>query len=252
MTKMYLFSYLCFSINILVTLSIATIAFLIMFYGRRVIRNLSKFQSIISNIININQLLSMYVGGISSNFKVKMAYNLLNFIFIVFILSEGYKFEEYLFAKYVKLDFSQINIIQMNGILDVYLKDNNLAACIKILDYYRSYIKVEEIIQLIIDNFYEDEIINILTKEFKKEDEDLLYLSCLFQMNNKYIKIYEDKYSNSVPVIKLNQVKTFDSKHCYRDLLIKLNERENFDDFISLNKDLFEEDDTVEYIETLL
>lgn len=92
------------------------------------------------------------------------------------------------------------------------------------------------------------EVTQLLTEDFSRKEEDLLYVKTLLAGDKHcYIELYESKYGD-FPLIKLDDNVT---ANC-REMLVQCNERDNFLDFLTMNKDKFKEENVRRYIETLL
>lgn len=208
----------------------------------------------------------------NSLFELPMAifnsfiYNRQNFLqvaiqrtFINFVLTKDVfssKYEKYIFEKFL-IKGEMMKFTDFHKVIKDYIDEKDIDSVKNTMKYFSKLKHYKDIIfnslNTLLNNtdiVFNDEIIDILIESLNRKDIDRLYLICLFNSSNStlfYVDYYERVYPDYLPILKIDD-KVKINKQC----LQRLEYRENFDDFISLNKDNFDNEETREYIENLV
>lgn len=176
-------------------------------------------------------------------------------IFVKCILTKYYySLEEYVFVNYlVKNKTLGVDHYILEKYVTIHVKDKDLVSLRKTMKHYHDFMDETNFISNLFNDSsleFTDEIVEIFIEKLSRKRKDEIYYDCLFiPFNNKlfYVDYYEKHYPNYLPVLKLNDKIQID-----KETLLKLEDRENFEDFISLNRDRYRDEETKQYIENYI
>lgn len=187
---------------------------------------------------------------IFNNTNMRTYEEIKHFRFMEVLIKNPNSIEEFIFVKFLIRDVKRYAICAEFIMIDsIYKKD--VIIINKLMKYYKLEDNKEYLRKFIDNNIINnDEILDIFIKSFNREDKDRLYLDCLLnfqEIKPHYIQYYQKQYSDHLPVMKISP-----NKVMRKEDLMLLEDRENFEDFLPLNRDKCYDEETVKYVNNFI